>query len=182
MAHLGELFHRQGLGLGLEVQGLAADHPTGPRRAEQLEGNLAPSLLRQPQGVESVREHPSRQGDHLIAGASRAGDIEGPVRRRPAAPQIVVVHAGEVVVDERVGVHDLDGRRELRHAFPARPAQGFVRGEDEGRPQALALAEQAVADDGVAAFGPDLEHGIHAGAGVGEVGSEPTARGLSLHP
>ena len=28
----------------------------------------------------------------------------------PAAPQVVVVHGGQVVVDERVGVHQLDGR------------------------------------------------------------------------
>jgi hypothetical protein len=33
----------------------------------------------------------------------------GDVRRRPAAAQVVVVHRRQVVVDQRVGVDELEG-------------------------------------------------------------------------
>jgi hypothetical protein len=37
------------------------------------------------------------------------------VARRLAAPQVIVVHRGEVVVDERVGVDHLDGGGERQY-------------------------------------------------------------------
>ena len=80
-----------------------------------------------------MRQHARRERHHLKASARSARDIKGAMRRGPAAPQIVVVHAGQVVVHERIGVDQLDGSardrnargvglRELSGADPARVA------------------------------------------------------------
>ena len=61
---------------------------------------------------------------------------------RPAA-QVVVVHRRQVVVDERVGVHQLEGRR--GRAAAARAARRGLGGrERQDRPDALAAGEQRV--------------------------------------
>jgi hypothetical protein len=180
--HLGELRHRQRLGLGFEIQCLAADHPARPRGAEQLQRDLPSPAVGEAQRVEPMRQDAGGQRYHLVARARRAGHVERAVRRRPAAPQIVVVHAGEIVVDEGIGMHDFNRRRDLRNPFPSHPSQGFVRSEDERRAQAFAFTEEAVADDFVAALGPGREDAVHAGAGVAQIGGEPAASDLSLHP
>src|SRR5256885_2553073 len=94
-----------------------------------------------------IRHHPRPEPHHLEAGAARRGDIKGTMHRRPPAPQIVVVHAGEVVVHERIGVHHLDRGTQLGDGAVAAP-QRLVGGEHERGSQALTLAEQRVADGG----------------------------------
>ena len=74
------------------------------------------------------------------------------VQRRPSAAQRVVVHRRQIVVDQRVGVDQLDrarGRqRERRRRAPCRvrPAcDAHRRPPARGRPQPLAAGEHAVA-------------------------------------
>ena len=106
------------------------------------------------------------------------------MHRGPAAPQIVVVHAGEVVVHERIGVHHLDRGTQFGDGAVAAP-QRLVGGEHERGPQALTLAEQCVADgggdrrveQGSGASPPALEHRIDAAAGGGQVGLHPPLSG-----
>src|SRR5207247_10358296 len=104
------------LRLGLEIEGLTADHAAGTGRAKQLERDLAPARRRQIQRGEPTRKDAGGQGDHLVAGAGRAGDIEGTMGGRAAATQVVVLHAREVVVHEQVRVNDFDGRGKLGDA------------------------------------------------------------------
>ena len=87
--------------------------------------------------------------------------------RRLAAPQIVVVHGGQVVVDQRVRVQEL--QREARYQrdiirFP----DGLGRGEAEDGPDAFAPAEKAIAHGLVQAgwalrFGREIptQSGVH---------------------
>ena len=72
-------------------------------------------------------------------------------------------------MDQGIGVHHFDRRRELRDPSLSHPSQGFVGGEDERRAQAFAFAEQAVARDVLA--GHRGEHPIHAGPHVREIPS-----------
>jgi len=50
-------------------------------------------------------------GEQGVAGEQCRGLVELFVRGRPAAAEVVVVHARQVVVDERVGVQALDRDR-----------------------------------------------------------------------
>ena len=72
--------------------------------------------------------------------------------RRPSPPQRVVVHRRQIVVDQRVGVNELEraGRRQRQRARAlgiraVGCADRFGRGERQHRPQPLAAGEQAVA-------------------------------------
>ena len=56
----------------------------------------------------------------MEAGARGRRDVERPVDRGPAPAQVVVVHARQIVVDQRVGVHHLD--RGGEPAMPSVPA------------------------------------------------------------
>ena len=51
-----------------------------------------------------------------IAGEDRGRFVEGAVRGRAAAAQVVVIHGRQVVVNERIGVDQLDGRGRRRRA------------------------------------------------------------------
>ena len=62
----------------------------------------------------------------------------------PTAPEFVVVHRGQVVVYERIGVNQLEGAGRSDEAFCAR-AESFSRGEDERGAQSLRGREQAPA-------------------------------------
>jgi hypothetical protein len=66
------------------------------------------------------------------------------VDRRPTAAQVVVVHAGEIVVDEGVGVDQLDGDGQ-RQRCACLSADGLGGGEGEDRTQSLAAREQQMA-------------------------------------
>ena len=94
----------------------------GPRIGENLEGQRLQGVARQ-------------NGGRLV---------EGAVSGRPAAPQVVVVHRRQIVVDQRIGVHAFDRRagQDRRAVGAAERARGFDR---EKGPQPLAAAERGVA-------------------------------------
>ena len=60
----------------------------------------------------------SRFGDHLegpreqcIAGENRCRFVEFDVARRQSAPQVVIVHRRQIIMDQRIAVHHLDRGR-----------------------------------------------------------------------
>jgi hypothetical protein len=121
-----------------DVPVLAADHPGDPGRAHELR-----------QGGEHVRrlallnvgKDPHRLGEETVAREDRDVLAELDVRGRAAATEVVVVHRRQVVVDERVGVDQLD--RSGGGQDPFRRDLGRARGgEDQHRADALAAGEQ----------------------------------------
>ena len=63
---------------------------------------------------------------------------------RLAAPQDVVVHAGQVVVNQRVDMAQLDGGSDL--VYPCRiGSRGFTSGVGQQRPHPFAPAENRIA-------------------------------------
>ena len=95
-----------------------------------------------------AREQRERLGLQAVAGEDRDAVAVDDVQRRPAAPQRVVVHRRQVVVDERVGVDELERARGGQRAAPrlggagaVRRADGVGRGERQDRAQALAAGE-----------------------------------------
>ena len=85
-----------------------------------------------------------RLGVERVAGEDRDVLAEGDVAGRAAAAQLVVVHRRQVVVDQRVGVDQLERRRERHHL------RGIAADRDRGREREhradpLARREQRVA-------------------------------------
>jgi hypothetical protein len=131
------------------IERLAADHAARARGAKQLERDLAAPRGGHclAQGVEPARQHARGECHHVVASARRPRHVERAMRRRAAAPQVVVVHAGEIVVHQRVGVHHFHGGRQLRHSGRRCAVECLMRRKHQRRPQALPFAQQAVAHD-----------------------------------
>ena len=119
-----------------------ADETAGAAGRGDLAHDLHP-----PGGRDRVRGGENLEGlrEQGVAGEDREGLAEDLVRGRPPAADVVVVHRRQVVVDQRVGVDHLDGRRH-RQRQRAIEAAALRRGEGERRAQALAAPERAVAD------------------------------------
>jgi hypothetical protein len=83
-----------------------------------------------------------------VSGEDRDRLAEDLVRGRLAAPEVVVVHGRQVVVDQAVRVDHLHRAGE-RHEVGAGAAHGLAGGDHERGPDALAPREQAVADRAV---------------------------------
>ena len=96
-----------------------------------------------------VRRQQVREGERLqpVAHQHRRRLAVDLVDGRPAAPQVVVVHARQVVVDQRVGVDQLQGDREAdrQRAVGGVAAAGLAAGQHQRRAQPLAAAHQRVA-------------------------------------
>ncbi len=67
------------------------------------------------------------EGKETVAGQDGGGLVEPPVGGGLAPAKVVVVHAGQVVVDQRVGVQGFDRRR--------RPGRPTVRRAEQARPR-----------------------------------------------
>ena len=110
--------------LAVEVEQLPADHSAGTRRTHQLarrspRGRSRAARGRRPRGTPRAR----RAGTIATPATVAVAHAERAVHRRTAATHVVVVHARQVVVDERVGVDDLHARRERRRVSRAAGAR-----------------------------------------------------------
>ncbi len=100
---------------GRQVHHLPAGHAGRAGGAGELDDQLGADegiLVRR-----LVGEDLEGQSVQRIAGEDRGAFVEGAVQSRLAAPQIVIVHARQIVVDQRIDVDALD--RERRPASPA---------------------------------------------------------------
>ena len=92
--------------LGREIEHLAADHAAEARGAGKARHQRDPHRrigmgLRPRQDVEG-------EGQQAVAGEDRGRLVERLVHGRPAAAQIVVVHRRQVVMHQRIAVHEFD--------------------------------------------------------------------------
>ena len=90
-------------------------------------------------------------GQHLegtrlqrVAREDRGRLVEGAVSGGLAAPKVVVVHGGQVIMHERIGVHHLDRCSDPRRAgWRDREQQGGL--DHEEAPEPLASAQRGIA-------------------------------------
>ncbi len=124
-----------------DVEILATDHPADARGVRELSrarediGGVAALIgekMKKGFGVEPV---PGEDGDVLA---------ERSMARGAAPAQVVVVHRREIVVNQRVRVHELERDRQRQDAFGVVPA-GERRGERKHRADPLAAGQQRVA-------------------------------------
>ena len=130
------------LALRLDVDDLAAHHAVSPGGVRDVgdEHRDDPGVAR-PGPVQ--RDELEGQREKRVAGEDRDGLAEDLVIRERAAAIVVVVHGGQVIVDQRVRVDQLQRARRLHHLLRA-AAHGLRAGDDEDRTQALAPCAHAV--------------------------------------
>ncbi len=94
-----------------EIEHLPADHAAksgaARERRDQRNANRRVGVRLLP------RQHIEGERQQSVAGEDRGRLVELPVRGRPPAAQIVIVHRGQVVVRQRIAVHELE--RGARH-------------------------------------------------------------------
>ena len=79
-------------------------------------------------------QHVEGEGEQTVAGQDRGRLVEFLVRGRPAAAQVVVVHRRQVVVHQRIAMHELDrGAGHQRAARAATPNSAAVSTVRNGR-------------------------------------------------
>ena len=116
--------------------------PAGPDRAGQLEHQLGADP-----GVvvgRRMREDFERQRVQAVPGKHGLGLAERLVHGRLAAPQVGVVHARQIVVDQRIDVDRLDRAADSKRAIGVDREQPR-RGDREQRPQPLSAADRGMA-------------------------------------
>jgi hypothetical protein len=123
--HPDQVGQRERPAFGLEVQPLAPHHPFDTPRLKQLGSHPAQRGGRQSQLPGGHRQEPRGNGNQQKSHAGCSGNIEGPVHGGAPPPEIVVIHAGKVVVHQRVGMNGFDRRRHSSDAARA-PTDGAV--------------------------------------------------------
>ena len=123
-----------------DIKVLASDHAADPRRRGEFR-----------RGREDVRRLAALLGQQVVkglgietvAGEDRYALAESTMTRRPAPPEVVVVHRGKVVMNERVRVDQFERRRERHHRAAAAADRGRRREREYG-PDSLATGKQRV--------------------------------------
>ena len=117
-----------------------------------------------------MREQRERLGQQSVARENRHAVAVNDVRRRPPAAQRVIVHRRKIVVDERVGVDQLDGAGAGQRE-PTAPvglagralSRRFGGGQRQAGTEAFAAAEQRIAH-GVERRAPERRRGSARGS------------------
>jgi hypothetical protein len=91
------------------------------------------------------RQRLEGQHDQRVAGKHRERLAERPVDRGFAAPNIGVVEAGKIVMDERGTVQELDGSRSGVGGARLAVAAGHRDGQGKARPDASAAGKHSMA-------------------------------------
>ena len=129
----------QGLLFRLEVGHLAGHHPRRPGRL----GQDPHATQRRRHRFHLAGDHLERQRQEPVPGQDRRRLVKRLVAGRPAAPQVVVVHRRQVVVDQRIGMNHLQ-RTGRRHRRLGIAAARLGRHQAKHRPQPLATPQHAV--------------------------------------
>jgi hypothetical protein len=119
---------RHGLALGLDVHDLPAHH--APRSGGP--GHGAHHLADHARVSGTGGDQLEGQGEERVAGQDGHGFAEHLVIGQPAPPVVVVVHGGQVVVDERVGVDQLERARRGDDRLGAAPHPLGPRDDQDG--------------------------------------------------
>ena len=122
------------------IELLPVEHAARTACFSQQSGSLYPAFGRQIRMGDDLK----RSGDKSIRRQQSRGFAKLLVAARAAAAEIVVVHAGHVVMDERVAVQHFQRAGVVERLFRRSTAQ-FTRGQRQHGADAFAAAQQAVA-------------------------------------
>ena len=109
--------------------------PTMPPRPAARASPVTSAMRTAASGcVFGARQHVEGEGEQAVAGQDRGRLVEGLVRGRPAAAQVVVVHRRQVVVHQRIAMHAVRApRRPSARARAATPNSAALSTTRNGR-------------------------------------------------
>jgi hypothetical protein len=126
-----------------DVGRLAAHHAARPRRRREPTDDRCASFRRH-FGRSEQRE---RLGEQSITHEDRRGFPERLVDGGSSPADVVVVHGREIVVNQRVGVDELEGHRDRQHVVDVDPGRHRLgRREHERGPNTLAAGQQGISE------------------------------------
>ncbi len=128
------------LALAFEVKDLACDQPAAPRGARQLPDQGGHPV---PRRCLRLGENFKSDGQERVAREDSDAFAKNFVTCGAPAAQVVVVHAGEVVMNEGIGVDAFHGAGGGEGVF-GKAAAEFRGREGEGGAQALAPCKKAI--------------------------------------
>lgn len=126
-----------GLAFGGKIFGLPGDDAAAAGRACQFESESASDGW-------DFRKHFEGEREQGIAGQNGGGFIESDVAGGAAAAQCIVVHGGQIVMDQGVGVQQFQSAGGSDGLFGGAAAR-FAGGDAQCGPQAFPSGEYAVA-------------------------------------
>ena len=91
-----------------------------------------------------IRQNLKRDGQQGVACQHRRHFVKGDMGGGATAPQIIVIHAGQIVMHQRIGVQHFDGRAGAQGVAVIHPEQAGGMQHQE-RPQPLAAGEGGIA-------------------------------------
>ena len=121
----------------LEIEQLSANHAAAAGRLHEFPYDLRRLKFREPQRQRRVPRLARRQRDHRQTRRRGHRDAIHSMHRGLSAPHVVVIHAREVVVHQRVGMNDFNRRREMM-GIPI-PTARAIRLQQQDRAQPLAF-------------------------------------------
>ena len=127
---------------GGEIHHLAAGHARGTGRAGEFRDELRPDeriLVRRLGGQHLKGERVER-----VSGENGGAFVVSAVDGRLATPEVVIVHAGQVVMDQRVDVDAFDGEAHAKRTLPVDMEEAAA-GDDEQRAKPLAATDRSIA-------------------------------------
>ena len=92
----------------------------------------------------ALARHFERVREQRVAGQDRRSFIKTSVAGQAAAAVVVVVHRGQIIVDQRICMDHLQRQREGHHGLFIQPEQ-LCGDQQQYRPHAFTAAQQAVA-------------------------------------
>ncbi|CAH1653750.1 hypothetical protein CHELA20_54113 [Hyphomicrobiales bacterium] len=146
-------FTRRGIAvasLGREVEDLSADHPAETCGARQPthEFKMDPRVI----GAVRRRREFERQCQQGVPRENGGCLVEGDMNCRSPAPEVVIIHGGQIVMDERIAMqhfHRAGCVHRMVHVTSEKPG-GF---DDQERAQPFATTEHGMAHRGHEPFG-----------------------------
>ena len=160
------------LAFGFEIGDLAGDESAAAGAGGDLLEDSAQRVAARGLGAGGNLEG---DGEERVARKNGDSFPEGLVASGAAAAEIVIIHARQIVVHERVGMNAFDGAGERQSGFGL-ATTGLRGGEAEDGTEALAAGEEAVAHRLMNGGGADggggqeaLERALHCGAPGAEV-------------
>ena len=162
--------------LGRDVHHLAAGHAVQPAGGAEAQDQFRTGKGIAGQG--RIGQHLEGEGVQRIARQHRGRFVKGQVRSRLAVAHGVIVHARQVIMDQRIGMDRLD-RQARPHRHGAIDAQQLGGGGEQQRAHPLAAADHRIAHGldqprpGVARYGQErVETRVHFGLDPRQCGAQ----------
>ena len=140
LVHIGR---GDGFSGGSEVERLPAHHASGSDAPRHLRDRPDDPVGRHPGDLRVPRKQLEGERVQRVAGQQGDGVAVEDVTRGAAPPGGRIIHHGEIVVNERVGVNQFDRACGGKHRLRGHP--GHLRAlEHQDRPEAFSAGEQTV--------------------------------------